>query len=348
MTDIHQFLAGLWYLLLCGMLALYVISDGCDLGIGILSLLSGEEDRGTAMTAAVGGIRNANEWWLLLFACGLFGAFPTVCAVALSALYIPVGVMLFGLILRAVSVEFLIRARGRDYWGLAFGAASLLVAIGQGYALGGAIGGLPVVGGAFAGSDWSWLSPFSSVVAFGMVAGYILLGGACLVARTDGACRARYRQRSRLAAWAAMGSAVVFVVATPLVHDYVAQRWFSLPNIFFMGVLLCLGLLLFVGVIQALRNGRAYVPLIWCLLLFGTIFVGLVASLYPYLIPTTITIGEAASSDETLLFMLVGIGMLIPAVLIYNGYQYIVFRDSRSPGPPAGRGSRHGRSEVTH
>ncbi|MGW8311237.1 MAG: cytochrome d ubiquinol oxidase subunit II [Thiogranum sp.] len=347
MTDIHQFLAGLWYLLLCAMLMLYVISDGFDLGVGMLSLLDSDEDRRAAVTAAVGGIRDANESWLLLFGAGLFGAFPNVYAVTLRALYIPVGVMLFGLILRAVSFEFLGRARDKGPWSLAFGAGSLVAAVAQGYALGAVIGGLPVVHGGFAGSGWSWLGPFSSVVAVGVVAGYALLGGAYLVARTGGDLQDRYRKRSRLAAWVTLCSAAVVTVAVPLMHDYVAQRWFSLPNIFFLLVLLCLALLVFVGLMQALRNGRAYAPFVWSLLLFVTAFIGLAASLYPYLIPPTITIAEAASSGETLLFMLVGIGMLIPVMLIYNGYQHIVFRGSMPPGPRPGRGSRRGRGEVT-
>jgi cytochrome d ubiquinol oxidase subunit II len=347
MTDIQQFLAGLWYLLLCAILMLYVVSDGFELGVGILSLFDSGDDRRAAVAAAVGGgIRDANEFWLLLFGGGLFGAFPNVYAVTLHALYVPVGVMLSGLVVRAVSFEFFARARGKDRWLVAFGTGSLLTTVGQGYALGAVIGGLPVVSGGFVGSGWSWLSPFSSLVAVGVAAGYALLGGTYLVARTDGVRQDHYRKRSRRAAWITLCSAAAVTVAIPLAHDYVAQRWFSMPNVFLLAGLLCLGLSVFVGLMRALRRAAAYAPFIWSLLLFITAFVGLAASLYPYLIPSAISIVEAASSGATLLFMLVGAGMLIPVMLVYNGYQHIVFRSSTPPRSPADQSSHRGRREM--
>ena len=183
-TDVYNFLATTCYLLLGVVLMLYVITDGFDLGVGILSLFEREEGRRSEMMAVINGVWDANEAWLVCFGVALFGAFPVVCAVALHALYVPLGMMLAALILRAVAVMLCGHARSQRLWSLVFGAGSLVAALTQGYVLGGAISGLPVADGQFTGSVWSWLSSFSTLVALGVAAGYAVLGGGYLIIRT--------------------------------------------------------------------------------------------------------------------------------------------------------------------
>ena len=219
-TDVHSFLATTCYLLLGVILMLYVITDGFDLGVGILSLFEREEGRRTEMMAVINGVWDANETWLVLFGVALFGAFPVVYTVMLHALYIPLGMMLLALILRGVAVVIREHARSQRLWSLAFGGGSLVAALAQGYALGGIIGGLPVADGEFTGSAWSWLSPFSTVVAVGVAAGYALLGGGYLIIRTRGGLQSASRRRSRYAAWIMLFAAAAVTSVTPVLYHY--------------------------------------------------------------------------------------------------------------------------------
>jgi cytochrome d ubiquinol oxidase subunit II len=324
--DVHIFLAGIWYLLLGLILMLYVITDGFDLGVGILTLLERDETRRTGMMAGISGVWDANETWLVLFGGALFGAFPLVYAVTLHALYLPVSVMLFGLILRGIAFEFHVHARDRRIWSRAFGGGSLVAALMQGYMLGAVVSGLPVKDGGFAGGMWSWLGVFSSVVALGVAAGYALLGGTFLVIKTRGALQATSRKRSSQAAWIMLVAAAYVTVATPLYYGYVAHRWFTMPQVLFLAMLPLAGLAAFARLIQSLKRGDEHAPFAWSTAIFIVSFVGLAASLYPYLVPPSLSIAGAASSSSTLVFMLAGIGMLIPVMLVYNGFQYLVFR----------------------
>jgi cytochrome d ubiquinol oxidase subunit II len=324
--DVHTFLAGIWYLLLGFILILYVITDGFDLGIGLFVLLERDETRRTGMMAGISGVWDANETWLVLFGGALFGAFPVVYAITLHALYIPVSAMLFGLVMRGIALEYRAHARNKHFWTLVFGGGSLVVALSQGYMLGGVIGGLPVEGGEYIGGMWAWFDLFSTVVAVGVAAGYALLGGTFLIIKTRGGLQAISRLRSRRAAWIMLAAAVCVTIATPLSYDYIAQRWFSVPHVFILALLPLAGLLAWIRVMQTLDRGAEYEPFIWSTIIFIVSFVGLAVSLYPYLVPPVIAIDVAASSSTTLVFMLAGIGMLLPVMLVYNGFQYLVFR----------------------
>jgi len=330
--DIHAFLAMIWYLLLGFILILYVISDGFDLGVGILVLLERDEGRRAEMMAGINGIWDANETWLVLFGGALFGAFPAIYAAALHALYIPVSLMLFGLILRGAAFGFRAHARDTRPWTLAFGVGSLLAALAQGYALGGVIGGLPVDGAQAAGIG-SWPSPFPAIVSAGVAAGYALLGGTFMIMKTRSGLQVANRRRSRYAAWIMLSAAAFVTIATPASYGYVGQRWFSMPDFVFLAPLPAIALAAAFLLLRSLERDCERAPFVWTLVIFLASFVGLTASLYPYLIPTRLTLDDAAASSPTLVFMLVGIGMLIPIMLVYNGYQYRVFRGRVPRGP---------------
>lgn len=350
--DVHAFLAGVWYLILALVLMLYVITDGFDLGIGILTLFERDAARRAGMMAGIGGVWDANETWLVLFAGALFGAFPVVYAVTLHALYIPVSVMLFGLILRGIAFGLLDQARDRRTLTLLFGGGSLIAALAQGYMLGAVIAGLPVRDGVFSGGVWSWLGAFTSVVAIGVVAGYALLGGTYLNIKTSAGLQRLSRRRSRQAAWVMLAAALCVTVATPLLHDYVAQRWFALPAALSLAMLPLAGLVAYVRLLRALDRGQEHAPFIWSVVIFMVSFVGLAASLYPYLVPPTLSLAGSAADSATLVFMLAGIGLLIPVMLVYNGFQYLVFRGKLARDMQAGSmqaaGVARGDGHATH
>lgn len=326
MTDVHAFLAHIWFFLSGLMLVLYVVLDGFDLGIGILTLFACRDEGRGEMMASVGQVWDANETWLVLLGGALFGAFPVVYATVFHALYIPVSAMLFGLIFRGVAFEFREHAQNKIHWSIAFGIGSLLAALAQGFTLGAVIRGIPVQNGHFVGGIWDWFGPFPIVVAIGVAAGFSLLGATYLIIKTEG----RVQARSYRYAWASgaimIAAATAVTIWTPLLHPRVLEKWFTLPMFFYLAPLPGFAVFSFLMLIRALMRHYEHAPFFWSLAIFLASFSGLAATLYPYILPPDITAAAGASSDKTLVFMLTGIGMLIPVMLIYNGYQYVVFR----------------------
>lgn len=330
MTDAHHFLADIWFGLIGLLLILYVVLDGFDLGVGILSLFARDENERGIMMASLGSVWDANETWLVLLGGALFGAFPDVYAIALHALYVPIMAALFGLIFRAVAFEFRENARRKPLWNIAFGCGSLLAAVAQGFALGAIIGGIPVVGnpaggGGYQGGVFDWFSPFALLVAIGVVFGYMLLGATYLIVKTVGKTQARSYRVAALAAWCTVLVGVGVSLWTPLRFSYIEAKWFG-ENLYALGVLPLCAAITFLMLLLSLRRRREYAPFAWSILIFLFSFIGLAASLYPNIIPPDVHVYTAASSAKTLVFMLTGIGMLIPIMLIYNAYQYLVFR----------------------
>jgi cytochrome d ubiquinol oxidase subunit II len=326
MSELHTFLANIWFFIVGLILVLYVVLDGFDLGVGIITLSARSEERRGIMMASLSSIWDANETWLVLLGGTLFGAFPVVYSVVLHALYIPLLGMLCGLILRGVAFEFREHARAKPLWNLSFGVGSLLAAMCQGFALGGLIQGFQVSGGVFTGSVLSWLTPFSILVAIGVTAGYILLGANYLIMKTEGPLQRDQIPRAKVSAWVMMVMAIIVTLWTPLLHDHVARKWFNPSNWYYLAPLPIFALFAFIMMLRALRRSYEHAPFFWSMGIFITSFAGLAISLYPYILPHELAVWEAAASSKTLVFMLTGVGMLLPIMLIYNAYQYVVFR----------------------
>jgi cytochrome d ubiquinol oxidase subunit II len=326
MSAATALLENIWFGLIGVILALYVTLDGFTLGVGMLSLFSPTEERRAILMGTLGSVWDANETWLVLLGGALFGAFPAAYALLLHALYLPVIFMLFGMILRASAFEFREHARNKRFWNAAFAGSSLLIAVSQGLALGSLLGGIPSEDGHFTGSVWIWWAPFPAIVALGVTAGYALLGATYLVLRTEGIIQARAR---RAAFWLAMLTlfvAAVVTVWTPIIYPRVAQKWFTTPSLYFIAPLPILALCAFWILLRALHRKREILPFAATMVIFLTSFAGLATSLYPALVPPALTLQAAAASPLTLVFMLAGIGLLLPIMLVYNGYQYLVFR----------------------
>ena len=169
-------LPDLWFALVGFMLFLAVVSDGFDLGVGILSLLTRDERRRSVLMGSIGPVWHANLTWLVVLGGVFFGAFPVAYGVIFSALYLPVFVMIIALAFRGVSFDFREEAQDQGPWNLAFGLGSLAAALAQGFAVGGFLSGLNLAGDRFAGGVWDWLNPFAALVALGLLCGYVLLG----------------------------------------------------------------------------------------------------------------------------------------------------------------------------
>lgn len=328
--ELHHVLATVWFLIIGLFMVFYVVLDGFDLGVGVLSLFVGERRR-KVMMASLGSIWDANETWLVVIGGTLFGAFPLAYGTVLHGLYIPVILMLLGFMLRGVSFEFHELSERKSFWGAMFGVGSLLATIAQGFALGGLLNDVKVVNGLYVGSVWDWLSPFSVIVVLGVVARYSMLGSTYLIIKTKDDIQAGCYQRGRLLAWIMLAVGAVVTVWTPLQFPQIFARWLTTPNIYFFAVLPALAVLSFVMLLRALKRQAEVAPFVWTMLIFLFSFAGLAATWYPYIVPGSVTIDQAASDTSTLVFMLIGIGMLIPVMITYNVYQYIVFRGKIDP-----------------
>jgi cytochrome bd ubiquinol oxidase subunit II len=305
---------------------IYVVTDGFDLGIGILfPVLSPGPERETAI-ATIKPVWDANQTWLVLGGGGVFAAFPLAYAILMPAVYAPLIAMLLGLIFRGVAFKFRARTSRIWLWDGAFFAGSTLAAFSQGVILGAVLQGVKVSGRSYAGGWWDWLSPFSMLTGASVVAAYALLGACWLIWRTQGAVQDHaYRMAWRGGA-ASIAAIAAVSLATPfLSHDYFS-RWFEAPGLYYSApvpILLAVSALLFVRALQR-RAERA--PFFLAQALFALTFLGLGISIFPWAVPGQVTIWQAATAANAQVFMLFGVGALLPVILGYTGYAYWLFR----------------------
>ncbi|HYD75863.1 cytochrome d ubiquinol oxidase subunit II [Ramlibacter sp.] len=318
-----------WAVIILFSVMMYVVMDGFDLGIGILfPFFRTKEDRDVMMNT-VAPVWDGNETWLVMGGAGLFVAFPLAYAVVLSAFYLPLVLMLVGLVFRGVAFEFRFKAREhrRWIWDRAFAGGSYAATFFQGVTLGGFLEGVPVRDGAYAGSPFAWLAPFPLFVGLGLVATYALLGGTWLVIKTEGPLHRRMRAVSRILAWVLLAFIAAVSLWTPLSQPAVAERWFSLPNLFWFAPVPVLVVLVTLYLQRELHSpGTHALPFVLTLALVFLGYSGLGISLWPNVIPPDISIWEAAGPPQALGFTLVGALLIIPMILGYTALGYWVFR----------------------
>ncbi|MCT7978592.1 cytochrome d ubiquinol oxidase subunit II [Laspinema olomoucense] len=333
METLSYFLPQVWFGVLALFLFLYVMLDGFDLGVGILSLTASSEDRRDILITSLSNIWDANETWLVLMGGGLFGGFPLAYATILNALYIPIFVMLFGFIFRAVAFEFREQSTRKILWNLAFGGGSFLAALGQGFALGAVLKGIEVDSkGHFIGSTWDWLSWQSILVALTLIQGYVLIGSTYLIWKTTGEVQETHYKTARLASITTLIGAILITIVTPIFYEQARSRLFERPQVYVFALIPLLGVLLIWLLLKSLDRKQERMPLVWTILLFLLTFLGLALVVFPYIIPSQITIYEAAADPSSLVIMIIMIGALIPVMLFYNLYQYVVFRGKVTGG----------------
>jgi cytochrome d ubiquinol oxidase subunit II len=324
-------LAFIWAALIAFAVLAYVLFDGFDLGIALLfPFFAEEEDRDQAMNS-VAPVWDGNETWLVLGGGGLMAAFPLAYAVVLPALYAPIIAMLLGLIFRGVAFEFRWRAGRKVVWDWSFTIGSLVAALAQGIALGALIQGIPVSGRAYGGGWWDWLTPFSLLTGFALVIGYAMLGATWLVLKTTG----ELQQQARRFAWFTGAATLVLIAVvsliTPLLNPLYLRRWFDWPAILYTAqVPLCVTLAA-AALFWGLYTHKHAVPFLAAVALFVLCYIGIGISFYPYIVPTSLTIWDAAAPHASLKFLLVGAAVLIPMILGYTTLAYWVFRGKMDP-----------------
>jgi cytochrome d ubiquinol oxidase subunit II len=321
------YLPVIWAALIGTAVAMYVILDGFDLGIGILFPFTKTERERDQMMNSVAPFWDGNETWLVLGGGGLLVAFPQAYAVIMPAFYLPVIVLLLALVFRGVAFEFRwVADTSKRYWNVAFAGGSTLASFCQGVILGGLIAGPKVENGVFAGGAFDWATPFAVVCGLGVVAGYALLGATWLVMKTDGAVADRARQQAKMLLLAVLGFMAVVSLWTPLAFPRIAERWFSLPNILYLWPVPLVTALTAYFAWRALEKGSEYAPFLASIGLFLLGYLGLVISSYPYLVPPTLTVWQTAAAPASQLFMLVGTLVLLPVILGYTVFVYWLFR----------------------
>jgi cytochrome bd ubiquinol oxidase subunit II len=235
--------------------------------------------------------------------------------------------MIFGLIFRAVAFEFREHSTRKFFWNYAFGAGSFIAALGQGFALGSVIEGISVdAAGHFIGSTWDWLDWRSTLVALTLIQGYVLIGSTYLILKTEGELQQTHFRTAKIAAITTFVGAVLITIVTPVFYEAARTRLFSAPLVYVFAAIPILGLILISLLLTSLDQQEERTPFVWTILIFLLSFIGLGLIVFPYVIPNQITIYQAAASPSALVFMLTFVGILIPIMLFYNIYNYIVFR----------------------
>lgn len=324
----------IWAVIIATAVLLYVLLDGFDLGIGILFPFAASPADRDVMMDSIAPVWDGNETWLVLGGGGLFAAFPLAYAAIMPALYIPVILMLLALILRGVAFEFRLRGRrrGKAFWTGAFAGGSLVAAIAQGFILGGFIQGITLDGVAFGGQPFDWLTPYTLLVAAGMVAGYALLGAGWLILKTKDELHGDARRWAWIAAWTTAALLAAVSLATLFVHPEVAERWGYTAAGFDLGRLLpllpipVLGLIGLATLFIGLRRHSHALPIIGGYVVFLSGYLGLAAGFFPNIVPYDMTYRQAANADNALGLMLIGVGILLPVILGYTIWVYWLFR----------------------
>ncbi|CAG2128095.1 cytochrome d ubiquinol oxidase subunit II [Cupriavidus plantarum] len=324
----------IWVTLIYFGVMMYVVMDGFDLGIGIMFPFVKDRTDRDVMMNTVAPVWDGNETWLVLGGAALFGAFPLAYGVVLSALYIPLIGMLLALIFRGVAFEFRFKAsdRTRHLWDKAFIGGSALAGFFQGVALGAYINGIPVNGHDYTGGAFDWFAPFPLFTGLGVVVAYAFLGCTWLIMKTEG----RLQGRMIAAATPLTAMMLIFIavtsVWTPLTHPEIAQRWFSLPNLYWFAPVPLLVLASAFGIIRVLGSRPNAGPFLFALLMVFVGYTGLAISVWPNIIPPDVSIWQASSPPQSQGFTLVGALFIVPIILTYSSWSYYVFRGKVKAG----------------
>ncbi|PDO85654.1 cytochrome d ubiquinol oxidase subunit II [Kosakonia pseudosacchari] len=319
----------IWFVIIVFATLMYIVMDGFDLGIGILFPVTRDAHDRDVMVNSVAPVWDGNETWLVLGGAGLFGAFPLAYAVIVDALTIPLTLMLIGLIFRGVAFEFRFKATPahRPFWDKAFLSGSLLATFTQGVVVGAVLNGFQVTGRTFSGGALDWLTPFNLFCGVGLVITYALLGASWLVMKSEEPLQGKMRKAARKLLLAMLVVIAVISLWTPLTHAAIAERWFSLPNLYFFSPVPLLVVVLSVWLWRSLGNPDSHtLPFVQTLGLIFLGFSGLGISIWPHIIPPDITLWQAAAPAQSQGFMLVGALLIIPIILVYTLWSYYVFR----------------------
>jgi cytochrome d ubiquinol oxidase subunit II len=316
-----------WTAILALAVFFYVVLDGFDLGVGMLYNFAPDREARDRLMNSIAPIWDGNETWLVLGSLGLLAAFPLAFAIIIPAVYFPILMMLLALIFRGLAFEFRFReAEHRTFWDHGFAVGSAVATFAQGLVLGAFIQGFHVEGRHFVGGSFDCFTLFSVFTGIALMFGYALLGAGWLVIKTDGALQDWARALGRRALIGTVLAIAVVSLWTPFIDAHIAARWFSWPNIAVLAPvpLITLGLIWYVW--RSFAGGADYAPFLGALGMFVMSYIGIAISLWPMIVPGHYTLAQAAASESTQAFLLVGTLVLLPVILFYTGWSYWVFR----------------------
>lgn len=321
----------IWFLIIGFGLMMYIMMDGFDLGIGLIFPFIFDKHERDLMVNSVAPVWDGNETWLVLGGVGLLAAFPKAYAIMLTALYMPLIVMLCGLILRGVSFEFRFKAteNHKHYWDKAFIIGSYIATFFQGVCLGAFINGFKIASEGqqlfFNGGSLDWFTPFSCFTGLGLLLAYALLGCTWLIMKTEEGLQ----QKMIKMATPILGLLLIVIIMvsiwTPLSHEEIATRWFSMPNLFFLAPFPLLAFSAAYFLWKSLNKNPHVTPFILTLIIIFSGYLGLAISLWPNILPK-ISMRDVAAPEQSMGFALVGALFIIPFILIYTSWAYYVFR----------------------
>lgn len=315
-----------WAAIISFVIIMYVLLDGFDLGIGILFPFIRNTEYRDIMMSTVAPLWDGNETWLVMGGASLYAAFPLAYSTLLPVLYLPLMIMLAALIFRGIAFEFRFKAnRSQFLWDISFAGGSISAAFMQGVVLGTFVSGY---GSVLPNTldPYSWLTPFSVMTGIAVVCGYALLGSTWLIVKTVGPLQKSMYTAAKLLLVAVTFFLLVVSLWTPLISNLVMHRWFTWPNIFYLSPLPILTGILIIYNFYCLTRHYEFLPFILSMALFVFAYIGFLISDWPYIIPHSVTIWQAASPPSSLIFILIGTLILLPILLLYTAYSYRVFR----------------------
>lgn len=323
----------IWGSLIATAVFLYVILDGFDLGIGILFPFAPSKKCRDRMMNSIAPFWDGNETWLVLGGGGLFAAFPLAYAIIMPALYVPITLMLIGLIFRGVAFEFRFKAetqKVRNLWNYCFHFGSLLATFMQGMILGEFIHGINVEGRSFAGGPLDWLNAFSVMTGMALVFGYILLGSTWLILKTEDETQKWAKGIAKYSIpFVALFMAIVSLTM-PFMNEAVGDFWFKEPNVYYLSILPVITFGSMIMLYLAIDGKNEAKPLLLAYVIFACGFIGLGLSVYPWIVPYEVTLAQAAAASTSLSLLLIGAAIMLPVILAYTAFCYYVFRGKAS------------------
>lgn len=322
----------IWAIILAVGVFLYVALDGFDLGCGIIFPFAPSQKCQERIVNSIAPFWDGNETWLVLGGGGLFAAFPVAYSILMPALYIPIILMLLGLIFRGVAFEFRLKAsvEKRSIWDNAFHGGSLLASFMQGVILGNIIQGVTVSGRAFAGGPLDWVNTFSIFTGLALVFGYALLGATWLIMKTEDTTQTWARKVARYTVVYVVLFMCLVVISKPFFEPRISEIWFNKSYSIYLLIIPVVALYCFMVLWKDLKSTRDIRPFFTVILLFFTCFLGLCISLFPWIVPFSFTIWDAAAASTSQSLLLIGTVLFLPLILAYTAYSYYVFRGKSS------------------
>ncbi|MBA3563380.1 MAG: cytochrome d ubiquinol oxidase subunit II [Gammaproteobacteria bacterium] len=320
----------IWAAIIALGVVVYVVLDGFVLGIAILFPFARTHADRDVMMNSVAPVWDGNQTWLVLGGAGLFAVFPAAYSILLPALYVPVLLMLIALVYRGVSFEFRFKSdRSRRLWDVSFSLGGFLAALCQGLILGTVVQGFEVQNGEYTGGPFDWLSPFTLLTGASVIIGYSLLGSTWLIMKTVGELQAWSYRIARFLLPVLVVCIGAVSIYTPLDQPAIAERWFSLPNFYYLSQVPLITFIVSVScwyVLKRERQAQQSLPFYFSIGLFLLSYAGLVISIWPYIVPRAVTVWEAAAPPATQAFALIGYVVFLPLVIGYTVMAYRVFR----------------------